>query len=114
MERQNSQYGMCSSCCDAMKDYLANIIDAANEGIYVTDRERRFLLWNKAAEKIAGYGKEEMIGRLCQDNILNHTDREGRELCLTCCPLLAAIEDRAPRGPEIVYLRRKERKEEAV
>ena len=28
-----------------MNDHLANITDAADEGIYVTDRERRFLLW---------------------------------------------------------------------
>ncbi len=61
-----------------MNDYLANIIDAANEGIYVTDRERRFILWNRAAEKIAGYKKNEIIGRRCQDNILNHVDGRGQ------------------------------------
>jgi len=85
-----------------MNDYLANIIDAANEGIYVTDRERRFMLWNKAAEKITGYRKEEMIGRLCHDDILNHIDHEGQALCLFGCPLQAAIDDGAPRGPVVI------------
>ncbi len=95
-------------------DYLASIIDAANEGIYVTDCDRRFILWNRAAEKIAGYSKEEIIGRSCHDNILNHVDREGHELCLTRCPLQAAIADGAPRGPDIVYLRHKDGRRIAV
>ncbi len=97
-----------------MNDYLANIIDAANEGIYVTDRERRFLLWNRAAEKIAGYEKNEIIGRHCHDNILSHVDCKGQALCLAGCPLQAAIEDGSPRGPEIVYLRHKDGRRIAV
>jgi PAS domain S-box-containing protein len=97
-----------------MNDYLANIIDAANEGIYVTDRERRFMLWNKAAEKIAGYRKEEMIGRRCHDDILNHIDHEGQALCLFGCPLQEAIDDGTPRGPVVVYLRHKDGRRIAV
>jgi PAS domain S-box-containing protein len=98
----------------SMNQYLANIIDAANEGIYVTDRDRRFLLWNRAAEKIAGYRKEEIIGRHCHDNILSHIDREGQQLCLAHCPLQAAIEDGTPHGPQIVYLRHKDGRRIAV
>ncbi len=97
-----------------MNEYLANIIDAANEGIYVTDRDRRFLLWNRAAEKIAGYRKEEIIGRHCHDNILSHIDCEGQALCLDRCPLQAAIEDGEPHGPKIVYLKHKDGRRIAV
>ncbi len=91
-----------------MDEYLANIIDAANEGIYVTDRNRRFLLWNRAAEKIAGYGKDEIIGRQCHDNILSHIDNEGQQLCQAGCPLQAAIEDGTAHGPQIVFMRHKD------
>ena len=97
-----------------MNEYLANIIDSANEGIYVTDLDRRFLLWNEAAEKISGYRKNEMLGRCCYDNLLSHTDRNGQELCFLRCPLQAAIEDGKPHGPEIVYLRHKNGKRIAV
>jgi len=90
-----------------MKDHLAKIIDSANEGIYVTDGERRFLLWNEAAERISGYRKEEMIGFCCQDNILRHADRDGNELCKERCPLKASMEDGVPYGPVVVYLRHK-------
>ena len=97
-----------------MNNYLANIIDAANEGIYVTDRERRFTLWNKAAEKTAGYRKDEMLGRFCHDNILDHVDHEGHALCLFGCPLQASIDDGAPRGPAVVYLKHKDGRRIAV
>jgi PAS domain S-box-containing protein len=90
-----------------MNEYLAAVIDAANEGIYVTDRERRFLLWNSTAARIAGYTKDEIIGRSCHDNILCHTDDEGRSLCFSHCPLQAAIDAGQPQGPEVVYLRHK-------
>jgi PAS domain S-box-containing protein len=93
---------------------IERIIDSANEGIYVTDRERRFLMWNETAERITGYRKAELIGRCCYDNILSHTDREGNALCMNGCPLQAAIRDGSPRGPEIVYLRQKSGKRIAV
>jgi PAS domain S-box-containing protein len=90
-----------------MNNHLAKIIDSVNEGIYVTDRDRRFLMWNEAAERISGYGKEEMLGRCCNDNILRHADRDGTELCKERCPLKASIDDGVPNGPVVVYLRHK-------
>lgn len=97
-----------------MKEYLAEIIDAADEGIYVTDRERRFILWNRAAERISGYGRSDLIGRLCYDNILQHADREGRPLCQSGCPLQAAIEEGEGKGPAVVFLRHKSGRRVAV
>ena len=90
----------------ALSDHFENIIDSANEGMYVTDRERRFLVWNRAAERITGYRKEDVLNRFCHDNILCHTDRQGMELCRTRCPLNLSMEAGTSRGPEIVYLRR--------
>jgi PAS domain S-box-containing protein len=98
----------------SMNTYLASIIDSANDGIYVTDRDRCFLLWNETAEKISGYNKQEIIGRRCNDNILCHVDRNGNELCSSCCPLKAAIENGEPQGPEIVFLKHKNGKRLAV
>lgn len=97
-----------------MNNYLAEIIDAANEGIYVTDLERRFLVWNKAAEKISGYSKDDLIGRFCHDNFLCHTDLEGNPLCASRCPLQSAISVGGPKGPDIVYLKHKNGKRISV
>jgi PAS domain S-box-containing protein len=99
---------------DLIQDHLAEVIDEANEGIYVTDKDRRFVLWNKAAERIAGYAKHEVIGRPCHDNLLSHVDSEGRELCFNGCPLHAAIDDGSPHGPAVVYMRHKSGKRIAV
>lgn len=97
-----------------MSKYLSNIIDSANEGMYVTDVDRRFLVWNEAASKISGYKKNEIIGHFCFDNVLSHSGRDGEELCHGRCPLQASIEEGAPRGPVIVYLRHKSGKRIAV
>lgn len=110
----NSRSVSIDAASTGMHEHLAKIIDSVNEGIYVTDRERRFLLWNEAAERISGYSREEMIGLCCQDNILRHADRQGCELCKNCCPLKASIEDGAPRGPLVVFLRHKSGRRIAV
>lgn len=89
-------------------DYLLNIINAANEGIYVTDMERRFLIWNDAAERISGYRRDEVIGRVCCDGILSHRDAQGNSLCQDDCPLLHTLKTQTPSGPRIVYLRHKD------
>ncbi len=90
------------------KDYLLKIIDSANEGIYVTDKDRKLVIWNSKAESISGYRSDEVIGRFCQDNILDHTDSNGNSLCKTQCPLHHSMEYNCSCGPEIIYLRHKD------
>ncbi|RMG01326.1 MAG: PAS domain S-box protein [Nitrospirae bacterium] len=93
---------------ESQNSYLRSVIDSANEGIYVTDRDRRFVLWNRKAAEITGYRSDEIIGRLCYDDILSHTDGEGNLLCKDRCPLERAMATAETKGPEIVYLRRKD------
>lgn len=86
-------------------DYLHKIIDSANEGIYVTDVQRKFIIWNKASQRISGYSKEEIMGRHCFDNILDHTDENGRNLCHDYCLLVKSMNDRKSYGPDVLYLK---------
>ena len=69
------------------------VVDNAYDGIYFVDKDRKILLWNKAAEKITGYGQEEVVGKHCYDNILVHVDKNGVSLCQGSCPLAATIKD---------------------
>lgn len=63
-----------------------------NLGIYITNTERRIIFWNKTAESITGYTADEVVGKTCFENVLCHTDRHGRSLCiLDVCPLAKAI-----------------------
>ncbi|MBI5640478.1 MAG: PAS domain S-box protein [Nitrospirae bacterium] len=89
-------------------DYLRKIIDSANEGIYVTDRERNFLIWNRAAERITGFLRDEVLGRNCCDNILAHTDGEGTLLCRELCPLEKSMAGSCLSGPHEIFLRHKD------
>lgn len=70
-----------------------DIINLANDGIYFVDTDRRITFWNKGAEKISGFSAEEMINRRCQDNILNHINGDGENLCKGSCPLAKTLED---------------------
>lgn len=69
------------------KVLLDNIADA----VYFTDRERRIMYWNRAAEELTGFKAAEVIGKKCSDNILQHVDEKGNFLCLSACPLSYAM-----------------------
>lgn len=69
------------------------LLDNLSEGVYFTDTHRRIQYWNKGAESITGFSAEEVLGRCCADNILMHTDLEGRSLCRSACPLAATMLD---------------------
>ncbi len=69
------------------------LLDKVGEGVYFTDRQRRITFWNKAAERITGYSRKEVLGRSCADDILIHVDGRGRSLCGGLCPLAATLKD---------------------
>ncbi|MBP3710778.1 MAG: GGDEF domain-containing protein [Treponema sp.] len=83
------------------------IIDNLQDGIYFVDINRKILFWNKAAEKITGYSAGEVVGKYCEDSLLNHIDEEGRPLCTMSCPLFASICDCTHRQDH-VFVRHKE------
>ncbi|MCL6638113.1 MAG: PAS domain-containing sensor histidine kinase [Firmicutes bacterium] len=63
-----------------------------NDGVYMTDRERRIIFWNRACERITGYSARQVLGRRCSDNILNHVDSYGNRLCESdLCPLYRSM-----------------------
>lgn len=73
------------------------LLDSLFDGLYCVDTKRRIVYWNKAAERITGYPAAEVIGSCCSDNILEHIDNCGRELCKEDCPLAATMRDGKPR-----------------
>ncbi len=85
------------------KDFYRKILDNLFDGVYFVDRDRVITYWNKGAERITGYQAEQVLGRACRDNILNHVTANGVQLCLTNCPLASTMEDGKQREAE-VYL----------
>lgn len=45
------------------KAYVENLVESAGDAIISTDTEDRILTWNRGAQVIFGYGKEEAIGQ---------------------------------------------------
>lgn len=84
-----------------------SLIDQINDGVYFIDKDHKITLWNKAAERITGFTAEEVIGKKCGDNILNHIDGDGNQLCTTACPLITTLSDYKHREVEL-YLHHKE------
>jgi len=83
------------------EDVLAQVLESIGEGVYFLDGGGRIAFWNKGAERITGYLKEEAVGAMCSDNLLRHVDEKGRELCIDGCPMAAAMEDCRPMEGEI-------------
>jgi diguanylate cyclase (GGDEF)-like protein/PAS domain S-box-containing protein len=87
--------------------FFQELLDNLQDGVYYVDATRRITFWNKAAEIISGYNQKEVLGHRCSDNILRHVDDLGTCLCLSSCPLAAAIQDGQPRAA-VVYLHHKD------
>lgn len=88
-------------------DIYKNILENVFEGVYFVDSKRKILFWNKGAERITGYLASDVTNSFCYNNILNHVDISGKELCLDGCPLQATIADGKVRGA-FVYLSHKD------
>lgn len=74
-----------------------HILDALNDGVYVTDIERRIVYWSAAAHRITGWSAEQMIGKRCCDDLLCHIDKDSNKLCgEEHCPLHRAIQTGQP------------------
>ncbi|MBI4831142.1 MAG: sigma 54-interacting transcriptional regulator [Candidatus Lindowbacteria bacterium] len=68
------------------KDISAIIFDSISEGVFTTDHDCRITSFNRAAEKISGFSREEAIGKYCFD--IFRTD-----LCQTQCALRNTLEN---------------------
>lgn len=68
-----------------------SFFEALHDGVYVVNKDREILLWNKGAERITGFALEEVKGKHCGDKILCHIDANGTQLCTAICPLLKSI-----------------------
>lgn len=72
---------------------LEVVLDCIFDGVYIVDKKRTILFWNKGAEEITGFTAEEVEGRKCFDGILDHIDEHGNLLCKNRCPLTQALQE---------------------
>lgn len=65
--------------------YYDNILDSLADGVFTVDERMRIISYNRAAEEITGFSREEAIGRPCHEIF-----RSG--ICFSACPLREAME----------------------
>lgn len=88
-------------------EFYQQVLENLQDGVYFCDTERTITYWNKGAEVLTGYAADEVVGTHCFDDILQHVDDEGHNLCKEGCPLVETMRSGLP-GENLVYLRHKE------
>jgi len=84
-------------------EFYRTLLDNLYDGVYFVNPDRTIVYWNKAAERMTGFTKSEMINKRCYDNILMHVDNKGVNLCLRNCPLEKAIREGVMVEGEVYY-----------
>jgi diguanylate cyclase (GGDEF)-like protein/PAS domain S-box-containing protein len=86
---------------DISPNFFKTLLDNLSDGVYFVDQERRITFWNKAAVRITGFTKSEIIGKRCADNLLRHVDDRGNSLCEGACPLSYSLRDGLKRSASV-------------
>ncbi len=81
--------------------FYEQVIESLYEGVYFVNLDGKISYWNRGAERLSGYSKEEVLGRRCADNLLRHVDAIGIPLCTQGCPLAATMRDGKVREAEV-------------
>ena len=68
------------------RKHLEQILDYLPDGIICHDRERRIICFNRAAEALTGYDREEVLGRDCHEAF-------GRPFCGNQCSFCGQAPD---------------------
>ena len=58
------------------EENFRKIADDLPFGLYIVEPDRTIVYWNKEAEQITGYKREEMVGKHCPQSGLFHMKRD--------------------------------------
>jgi PAS domain S-box-containing protein/diguanylate cyclase (GGDEF)-like protein len=83
------------------------VLENLSTGVYLVDEDRRIVFWNDGAERISGFLRQDVVGRLCRENMLVHCDEHNSVLCGEACLLIDTMRDGRAREVD-VYLRHKD------
>src|SRR3990172_7599142 len=72
-------------------DFFQTILDSIADGVFTTDKNRRITSFNRAAERITGFRREEAIGKPCYE--VFHAS-----ICQNAC----ALEEALKTGIEVI------------
>jgi diguanylate cyclase (GGDEF)-like protein/PAS domain S-box-containing protein len=89
--------------------FHAEFLDYFDEGVYLLDLDRKITYWNRGAERITGYPRDEAIGHACYEGILDDVASDGTPLCHSgACPAVVSMQKGVAVEAEEVFLRHKQ------
>jgi len=87
---RHTHYGEASDHVDASTRNIAAIIfDSITDGVFTTDHDCRITSFNRAAEQMTGFTREQAVGRYCFDIFRT-------EICQSRCALRHTLADGKP------------------
>ena len=93
--------------------YFKQFFDSLFDGVYIVNKERMILYWNRGAEAITGYSQDEAVGRYCNSGRIRSYRRRRMQ---TVRGQMSAFEGhRNPKAPaQSRVLRHKDRRRTPV
>lgn len=67
------------------------VLDSLPVAVCAVDGEGKVILWNEGAERVTGYLRQDVLGRLCTETFLEHADMESNPLDGNATPLLETM-----------------------
>lgn len=84
-----------------------NLLDHLNDGVFFVDVNRNITYWNRGAERITGYTRDEVVGMPCSTSFLGHVDKTGAPVFGNQPPAVLCLKDGAVRENDL-YLKHKD------
>jgi PAS domain S-box-containing protein len=78
---------MSDNPCDVL-EHLSTILDSVADGVFTVDRDMRITWFNRAAERITGFSRQEALGQRCCEIFRS-------SICFSGCPVREAMDSGA-------------------
>jgi len=69
------------------------VLDSLPVAVCAVDREGKVILWNDGAERVTGYLRQDVLGRLCTAAFLEHADTDNNPMEGNALPLVETMRD---------------------
>ena len=72
-------------------EHYRMVLDSLPVAVCAVDREGKVILWNDGAERVTGYLRQDVLGRLCTEAFLEHADADNNPIEGSALPLVETM-----------------------
>jgi diguanylate cyclase (GGDEF)-like protein/PAS domain S-box-containing protein len=74
-------------------EILRSVLEDLPTGVYLVGRDAKILFWNHGAERITGHLRQDVVGHLCREDFLGHTEGNAEQVSAASAALEAVLKD---------------------